>query len=173
MGPTLAGRIVESLRTSSRLPNAEIPPRRNWTARIARVWLAALAVGIRHMLVMRSSKQDPGVPAPAQAPLLGRKSARRRGTPVVPRANTILRPGQTEMAGARVAGTAAVGAEPSPRLALGSVYPSTRPVLHTGLRWISLVLSGSVSSGKLPPAGIGVGVGVVAGVETGVDAGVA
>ena len=78
-------------------------------------------VGVMPMSIMRSSKHWPGVPAPAQLPVLGRKSERVSGTPALPRAKTILRPGQTEIAGARPEGTAAMAEADGARLATGSV----------------------------------------------------
>lgn len=49
------------------------------------------------------------------------KSERVSGTPALPRAKTILRPGQTEIAGARPDGEAAIADAPGARLATGSV----------------------------------------------------
>ncbi len=76
---------------------------------------------VKPMSVMRSSKHDPGEPAPAQVPVLGRKSARVSGTPALPRAKIILRPGHTEIAGARPEGFAGLAAEPAGRSATGLV----------------------------------------------------
>src|SRR5690242_1678023 len=121
MTPIVAGRIDGSFRTSSRRPKAVMPPRRNWTVSFARCWLAALEVGVRFMLTIRSSKQAPGVPPPVHVPVFGRKSARVRGTPEVPREKIILRPGHTLIAGARAAGEAAAGAALGARFATGSV----------------------------------------------------
>src|ERR1700732_3177935 len=101
MTPIVAGRTDGSFKISSRLPKAEPPPRRNCTVRTARFWLAALEVGVRPMLIIRSSKQVPADPAPVQLPESGKKLARTSGTPEESRAKTILRPGQTEIEGAR------------------------------------------------------------------------
>jgi hypothetical protein len=54
-------------------------------------------------------------------PVPGRKSARGSGTPEVPFAQTILRPGQTLMLGARPLGLAGTAAAPAARSAFGSV----------------------------------------------------
>ena len=138
-----------------------MPPRRNCTVSFARVWFAALDVGVRPMSVMRSSKHAPGVPAPVQVPLFGRKSERVNGTPPVPCEKTIFRPGHTVIAGARAAGDAATGEAFSARFATGSVYPRTRPAFHTGLRLAGFESSGSDSSMNVPVLpGTGVGVGV-------------
>ena len=58
---------------------------------------------------------------PVHPPEFGMKVSRVRGTPLFPLANIILRPGQTEIAGARPDGDAADAAAPAARSAFGSV----------------------------------------------------
>src|SRR5262245_12505228 len=159
----VAGRMVLSLRPSSRLPKFVLPPRRNCTVRAPSV-RSAVTAGSRFMCVMRVLKQPP-----VHEPVFGRKFSRVCGTPAPGTEKIILRPGQTEIAGARPLGDAAAGLALAARSGTGFVYPRTRPALQTGLRFAWLELLGSDSSGYVLTAVTdGVGVGVAA---TGVDVG--
>src|SRR4051812_14285257 len=113
---TVAGLMDGSLRISSRLPNVDAPPRRNLTVSTARVTSAGIA-GSRPMSTISLPKQ----PLPiVQPPLFGMNVSRASGTPT-PLANIILRPGQTEIDGARPDGDAGEAAAPAAISALGSV----------------------------------------------------
>src|SRR5262245_8020442 len=111
------------------------------------------------MSVIRAAKHVP-VTGP-QVPVAGRKSSRVCGmVPPFGREKIILRPGHTEIAGARVPGEAAAGAALAERSGTGLVYPRTRPALQTGLRKAWLALLGAVSSGNVSIGTTAVGVGV-------------
>ena len=72
------------------------------------------------MSVIRAAKQ--ALVTGEQVPVAGRKSSRASGTTfATAREKIILRPGQTEIAGARPAGEAATGTAPAARLGTGFV----------------------------------------------------
>src|SRR6478672_11538714 len=106
-----------------------MPPRMNSTVCFAFVREAAIA-GFRLIAVARVSKHPPEHP-----PVSGTNSCRVSGTiGNAPLAQTILRPGPTEIAGAFAAGFAGTAAWAPVRAAAGSVYPRTRPAFQIGLR---------------------------------------